>query len=79
MKTQTNLNDDMHVKFFCVESNAFIESCALAIIEIHCDVNLQDKFENYVLSRVMKDNDHNLIMKDRTNVVLLLVYIDSLL
>lgn len=50
MQTQTHLNDDMHVKFFCVKSNAFIESCALAIIEIHCDINLQHKFDNYVIS-----------------------------
>lgn len=41
MQTQTNLDNDMHVKFFCVKSNAFIESCTLAIIEIHCNINLQ--------------------------------------
>ena len=50
MQTQTNLDNDMHVKFFCVKSNAFVESCTLAIIEIHCDINLQDKFDNQVLS-----------------------------
>ena len=68
-KTQTNLDDDMHVKLFCIESNAFIKSCALAIIEVHCDINLQDKFESYVLSKVTKDNVHNQMMKDSTNKV----------
>jgi len=46
MQTEGNLNDDMHVKLFCVKSNAFIESRTLAIIKIHSDINLQNKFEN---------------------------------
>jgi len=46
MQPEANLNDDMHVKFFCVKSNSFIEIRTLAIIEIHSDINLQDKFEN---------------------------------
>ena len=29
---QAHLNDDMHIKFFCIEPNAFVESCPLAII-----------------------------------------------
>lgn len=48
MQTQTNLDYDMHVKLFCVKSNSFIEICALAIIQIHGDINLQHKFDNYV-------------------------------
>lgn len=32
MELQAHLNDNMHIKFFCIEPNAFIESCALAII-----------------------------------------------
>lgn len=45
MQAEANLNDDMHVKLFCVKSNAFIESRTLAIIKIHSDINLQDKIE----------------------------------
>jgi len=51
MQTQTNLDYDMHVKLFCVKSNSFIEICALAIIQVHSNINLQHKFDNYVLSR----------------------------
>lgn len=32
MELQAHLNDNMHIKFFCIEPDAFIESCALAII-----------------------------------------------
>lgn len=42
------LDDDMHVKFFGIQPNAFIESCALAIVEIHCDIDLPSKFEDSV-------------------------------
>lgn len=35
IRTQANLDNDMHIKFFSVEPNAFIESCALAIVEVH--------------------------------------------
>lgn len=44
MNMQAHLYDHMHVKFFCVEPNSFIEIRTLAIIEVHCYINLQDKF-----------------------------------
>lgn len=44
MNIQAHLNDNMHIKFFCVESYAFIESSSLAIIEIHRHVDLQIMF-----------------------------------
>lgn len=40
-----HLNDDMHIKFLCVESNPFIEGSSLAIVEIHCHIYLQHKFD----------------------------------
>lgn len=39
-KNKIHLNDDMHVEFFSVKSNAFIESSSLTVIEIHCHINL---------------------------------------
>jgi hypothetical protein len=44
IRTQANLDNDMHIKFFCVESNAFIESCALAIVEVHRYIYLHKLF-----------------------------------
>ena len=41
-RSQAYLNDNMHVKFFSVKANSFIECCSLAIIEIHCHIHLQN-------------------------------------
>lgn len=52
VEPEYNLNDDMHVKFFGVESNALIESSALTVVEVHSNIHLQDKFvklEGYVV------------------------------
>lgn len=41
MNIQAHLNDNVHIKFFCVETYSFIESSSLAIIEIHRNIDLQ--------------------------------------
>lgn len=46
-RRQTNLNDDMHIKFFGVESNAFIESSSLAVIQVHGHIYLHLHFLSY--------------------------------
>ena len=43
LEPEAYLNDDMHVKFFGVKSNALIEIPALTVVEVHCNVHLQDK------------------------------------
>lgn len=51
LKPEDYLNDDMHVKFFGVESNALVESRALTVVEVHCHVHLQDKIVNTIMIR----------------------------
>lgn len=37
---ETNLDDDMHIKLLCVQTNAFIESGSLGVIKVHGNIHL---------------------------------------
>lgn len=41
MKERVYLDDDMHVELLGIETDPFIESASLAVIKVHCHINLQ--------------------------------------
>lgn len=63
-RRKDHLNDDMHVKFFRIKSNAFIKCSSLAIIKVHGHIYLtNNKTINGINNR--SSNLENLIRKSR--------------
>lgn len=38
---QADPSDNVRIKFFSVEADAFVESCLLAIVEVYCHIHQQ--------------------------------------
>lgn len=70
-----NLNNNMHVEFFCVESNSFVKSSSLAIIEIHCHIYLQIMFVSFREIRKILGRMNNLVQMKVLNSSRLIIVI----